>query len=440
MKYKLTRRQTDFVRAQSFEVLFGGAAGGGKSFAQVFDAVLFSYRFARSCQLILRKTIPELEKTLIRTLLENYPMQWYSYNVAKKVCTFVNGSVIEFGYCGRENDIYRYQSAEYDVIRFDELTHFPEHSYRYLISRVRGTNGYPKQLKSSTNPGGMGHEWVKQRFIDIGAPDTQHSFAGGSRIFLPARVDDNIFLIGRDPGYKTRLENLDKDERRALLLGEWDIAGGRYFEEWNRELHVVKPFEIPQHWPRYFTMDYGLDMLAGYWIATDPEGRAYVYRELYEPDHIVSSAAARILELTEEPVCCHIAPPDLWNRRQDSGRSVAETFLEYGIALTKAPAARVAGWLELKEWLRPGIDITGTAAARLVFFDTCGNAVRCIPAITRAKHNPNDCAANPHEYTHAPDALRYFVASRVAEEPPKPGSGARQNQLANLLDYGQRDN
>ena len=177
MKYKLTRRQTDFVRAQSFEVLFGGAAGGGKSFAQMFDAVLFSYRFARSCQLILRKTIPELEKTLIRTLLEKYPLQWYSYNVAKKVCTFVNGSIIEFGYCGRENDIYRYQSAEYDVIRFDELTHFSEHSYRYLISRVRGTSGYPKQLKSSTNPGGMGHEWVKQRFIDIGAPDTEHSFA-----------------------------------------------------------------------------------------------------------------------------------------------------------------------------------------------------------------------------------------------------------------------
>ena len=439
MRFRLAPRQIDFVNAESFEVLFGGAAGGGKSFAQIFDAVYFAYRFARSSQLILRKTMPELERTLIRTLLGTYPMQWYKYNSTDRKCFFENGSIVEFGYCGKENDVYRYQSAEYDVIRFDELTHFSEHMYTYLISRVRGTNGYPKQLKSSTNPGGVGHGWVKERFIDIGAPDTEHSFPGGTRMFLPATVEDNLFLMNRDPAYKTRLLNLGERERRALLLGDWNIADGRYFDEWNRDIHVIKPFTIPDCWPRWFAMDYGLDMLAGYWIATDSEGRAYVYRELYEANHIISSAAKRIIELTDESICGYIAPPDLWNRRQDTGRCAAEIFLDSGIALTKAPAARVSGWLEMKERLKPQIDSSGNLSAKLVFFDTCINAIRCVPALIRDIGNPNDCATQPHEVTHAPDAIRYFVASRLAAEPENKtkNKNTRRDQLTNLLEYGQ---
>lgn len=438
MEFELTSRQNAFIRANSFEVLFGGAAGGGKSYAQLLDAVYFAYRFPQSKQLILRKTIPELEATLIQTLLSNYPLQWYSYNSTRRRCMFKNGSLIQFGYCRTQNDVYRYQSAEYDIIRFDELTHFTEHTYTYLISRVRGTNGYPKQLKSSTNPGGVGHEWVKRRFVNIGPPDAECEFAAGTRIFLPALVDDNIFLTRKDPNYKKRLENLEESEKRALLHGEWNISDGRYFDEWNRNIHVIKPFEIPEHWRRYFTMDYGLDMLAGYWIAIDGEKRAYVYRELYESNHIISDAAKRILELTFETVCDFIAPPDLWNRRQDSGRSAADSFLDEGIALTKASAARVAGWLELKEWLKPKPDITGELSPRLIFFDTCTNVIRCIPAITRDKRNPNDCAATPHECTHAPDAIRYFVSSRLVEAYAEPKETCENEiQIEQLIGYGQ---
>lgn len=437
MKFKATRRQNAFIHAQQFEVLFGGAAGGGKSYGQMLDAVYFAYRFPGSSQLILRKTMPELEATLIQTLRAYYPYYWYNYHMTAHRCKFKNGSLIQFGYCRTDGDVYRYQSAEYDVIRFDELTHFTEHMYTYLLSRIRGANRFPKQVKSATNPGGIGHTWVKQRFIDVGAPDTEYATPAGSRIFLPAHVDDNVFLTKRDPGYKCRLENLSDTDKRALLYGEWNINDGCYFDEWNTALHIVRPFEIPLHWRRYFTMDYGLDMLAGYWIAVDDNGKGYVYRELYESGHIISSAAQRILQFTTEPVHDYIAPPDLWNRRQDTGRSAAELFLEYGIMLTKAPASRVGGWLELKEWLKPVMSPTGRGSeARLVFFDHCTNAIRSIPSLMRDKKNPSDCAVHPHTYTHAPDAIRYFVASRLAEE-KKQGISENEepDQLQTLLNY-----
>jgi len=436
MKFEVTKRQKEFIDAENFEVLFGGAAGGGKSFAQVLDAVYFALRFPKSRQLILRKTMPELEATLIQTLLGNYPLHWYNYNVTRRTATFVNGSVIRFGYCRNRNDVYRYQSAEFDIIRFDELTHFSEREYSYLISRVRGANAYPKQIKSASNPGGAGHTWVKQRFIDIGPPGIVHDCPGGTRVFLPSTIDDNIFLKKLDPGYKRRLENLAESDKRALLYGEWDIAEGRYFDEWNRDIHVVKPFEIPEHWTRFFAMDYGLDMLAGYWIAMDTNGRAYVYREIYEDNLIISEAAGHISAMCAEPVRDFIAPPDLWNRRQEQGKSAAEIFLENGIMLTKAPANRVAGWLELKEWLKPVASETGAGTtARLVFFDNCVNAIRTVPALMRDAVNPNDCATRPHEYTHAPDAIRYFVASRPAEQSAAGTQSEETNQIENLLKY-----
>ena len=434
MNFEVTKKQKEFIDAWSFEVLFGGAAGGGKSYAQVYDAVRFAWACPGSRQLILRRTMPELEATLIPLLLTHYPREWYQYSATLRTCVFQNASTIQFGYCRRKNDVYRYQSAEYDVIRFDELTHFAEEAYVYLISRVRGANDFPKQIKSATNPGGVGHEWVKRRFIDVGPPDCEHCLKTGSRIFLPARVEDNLFLMVRDPGYKTRLENLGESEKRALLYGDWDIAEGRYFSEWDRALHVGAPFEIPAHWQRFFTMDYGLDMLAAYWIAIDESGGATVYRELYEPGQIISEAARRILEMDDGLTCAYLAPPDLWNRRQDSGRSVAETFLEYGLALTKAPAARIPGWLALKEWLKPRLNHDGKPAAGLRFFENCVNAIRCLPALCHDPAKPGDCAREPHELTHAPDAIRYFAATH-----PRPFQTISAILPAEERDDGQLD-
>lgn len=412
MDIQISRRQKAFIDADADEVLFGGAAGGGKSHGQLIDALLFALRYPVSRQLILRRTFPELEKSLIRTSLELFPRQVAKYNATGHVWRFTNGSVIDFGYCDSENDVYKYQSAEYDVIRFDELTHFTEFMYVYLISRVRGANTYPKQVKSSTNPGGVGHAWVKSRFIDIGPPDKKVIFEAGSRIFIPSKVQDNKFLLEKDPNYVKRLENLAGKDKKALLFGEWNIFDGQYFSEFKRDIHVVEPFEIPSHWRRYFTMDYGLDMLAGYWIAVDEEGYAYVYREIYQSGLIISDAAKAIKGIDDADTYAYFAPPDLWNRRQDTGKSAAEIFAESGISLVKAKNDRVQGWFALHEYLKPRVDIFGKKRPHLMIFSNCLNLIRCLPGVQIDAKNQNDVSKEPHELTHAPDAIRYFVAGR----------------------------
>ena len=436
MDIEITPRQAAFIRAEADEVLFGGAAGGGKSYGQLIDAFLFALKYAGSKQLMLRRTYPELEKSLIRVSYDLYPREVYSYNRSGHVGRFRNGSILDFGYCDSESDVYKYQSAEYDVIRFDELTHFTEQMYLYLISRVRGANDFPKHVKSSTNPGSVGHQWVKKRFITIGAPDVVHSFKGGTRLFLPSRVQDNRFLLEHDPEYIRRLENLSERDRKALLYGSWDITDGQYFSEWDEAVHVCEPFPIPEGWRRYVTMDYGLDMLAAYCIALDGQGRAYVYREHCESGLIVSEAARAVAELAGcagangcagadggERIEAFFAPPDMWNRRQETGKSVAELFAEQGVYLAKANNDRVQGWYNVKEWLRPRLDVDGEKRAGLVVFRGCEHLIESMPALLVDPRNPNDVADEPHEYTHGPDAIRYFLAGRPrpAEVPlPEP--------------------
>ncbi len=436
VEIKLTKKQHEFVSAEADEVLFGGAAGGGKSFGQLMDALLYALKYPKSKQLILRRTYPELDKSLIRVAQEVYPKEIYQYSAAKHMGCFINGSVLDFGYCDNESDVYRYQSAEYDVIRFDELTHFTNQMYIYLLSRLRGANGYPKQMKSSTNPGGVGHNWVKERFIDIGEPGKVFKTEHGSRLFIPAKICDNSFLVKADPEYVLRLQNLNEKDRRALLYGSWDIFEGQFFTEWNRDIHVCKAFDIPESWRRYFVMDYGLDMLAGYWIAVDSGGRAYVYKEVYQSGLIISRAAELIRSMTNEKIYCYIAPPDMWNRRQDTGKSVAELFAERGMTLTRADNNRVAGWYNLREWLRPTENEFGEKEAMLKIFPACSNLIRCLPALVTDKLDPNDASTEPHEITHAPDALRYFVAGR-----PVPAEERREDsyfdQTMALLDFGQ---
>ena len=186
-------------------------------------------------------------------------------------------------------------------------------------------------------------------------------------------------------------------------------------------------------------MDYGLDMLAGYWIAVDNSGRAYVYREIYESGLIISDAAKRICAAGGERTYANIAPPDLWNRRQDTGKSAAEIFAENGVPLVAAQNSRVQGWYNLKEWLSPFRDETGEMCASLRIFSNCTNLIRTLPAVTVDGKNPNDVAREPHELSHAPDAIRYFVAGR-----PCPATSIRtedgsrpefDRQIEDLLDY-----
>lgn len=413
MEISITKKQQSFIDSKAFETLFGGAAGGGKSYGQLVDAFLYALKYAKSKQIIFRSTFADLEKSLIRTSLNLYPLSIAEYNSSKHTWKFKNGSIIDFGYIQYEKDVYQYQSAEYDVIRFDELTHFTEFMYTYLISRCRGANPYPKHIKSSTNPGGVGHTWVKERFIDIGIPNKIHTckLETGetiTRIFIPSLVQDNKFMLEYDPDYVKRLDALPQKEREALKYGNWDIYDGMFFTEFDRNIHVIEPFEIPKDWYIYFTMDYGLDMLAGYWIAVDYNNNAYVFREVYIPNLIVSKARDTIKEMTNEDVYMYLAPPDLWNRHKETGKSTADIFAEGGIDLYKTNNDRIQGWLQVKEWLKVYEDEQGCKTSRLKIFSTCKNLIRCLPQLQHDEKKIGDVATEPHEITHAPDALRGF--------------------------------
>lgn len=415
MTLSLTKKQKTFVDAAESEVLFGGAAGGGKSYGQMADALLFALKYPGSKQLVLRRTFAELDKSLIRLSLSLFPRQIYTFNSSNHTGRFKNGSIIDFGYCAAEVDVYQYQSAEYDVIRFDELTHFTETQYIYLLSRVRGANDFPKQVKSSTNPGGIGHGWVKERFVDPSPAGV--GFVGGDglrRIFIPSLLSDNKFLSIGDPGYRERLLALPEREKKALLYGDWNIFEGQYFTEFNPCLHVCDAFEIPKAWRKYRTIDYGLDRLVCLWIALSPEGVAYVYREYCESNLTISRAAREITERTpkNEEIYATLAPPDLFSRSQESGRSKAIIFSENGVNFTKTSNDRECGWLAIKELL-----IGKEGKPMIQFFSTCNEIIRTLPSLTVDRLRPTDCSTEPHNITHAPDALRGFAIFRSRPAP-----------------------
>lgn len=425
MQISITKKQEKFINSDAFETLFGGAAGGGKSYGQLVDALLYALKYSKSKQIIFRSTFADLEKSLIRVSLSIYPLSIADYNSSKHTWKFNNGSIIDFGYIQYEKDVYQYQSAEYDVIRFDELTHFTEFMYTYMISRCRGANPYPKRIKSSTNPGGVGHSWVKERFIDIGEPNVIHTckLETGeevTRIFIPSLVTDNKFMLEYDPDYIKRLDALPEKERKALKYGDWDIYDGMFFPEFKRSIHVIEPFQIPNNWNRYIAMDYGLDMFAVLFIAIDTKGKAYVYNEIHKSNLIVSEAVQTLKSIMRQYKYKYIyAPPDLWNRNRDTGKSTAELFYEGGIDLVKASNNRIAGWLNVKEWLRVKKvrhEQTGELYedSDLKIFSNCLNLIKYLPQLQHDEKDPNDVATEPHEPTHITDALRYFCVSRIA--------------------------
>lgn len=426
-------KQAEFFRARSRFVAYGGARGGGKSWAVRHKAALLALRYPGIRILLLRRTLPELRENHIlplRAMLRDAA----EYRETEKAFLFPGGSRLRFGYCDNESDVLQYQGQEYDVIFLDEATQFTEFQFQTLTACLRGADDFPKRFYLTCNPGGAGHEWVKRLFI---TREYRRSERREDYTFIQANVYDNKALLEKDPEYVRMLENLPGEIRKAWLEGSWDVYAGQYFPEFQEEIHVTDPFPIPGWWRRYFAMDYGLDMLAGYWIAMDDAGRAFVYREIFQPDLIISAAAERIRSLTgAEPVEAWLAPPDLWNRRQDTGRSVAEIFADHGIPLTKAKNDRIQGWLGLKEWLRP---MPGDGKGRLRIFPACQNLIRSFSALLADPKRPGDCAAAPHEYTHGPDAIRYFVAGRpmAAVRPGREDPGDRYDrQVASFLNFG----
>lgn len=421
-------KQIEFFRAKARFVAYGGARGGGKSWSIRQKARLLAIRWSGIRMLILRHTFPELRENHILPLKQELAGM-ATYRESDKAFTFANGSRIVFGYCATEHDVDQYQGQEYDVIFLDEATQFTEYQYITLIPCIRGVNEFPKRMYLTCNPGGVGHAWVKRLFIDR---DFRADEDPKDYVFISAKATDNPELMRTNPDYIKMLNNLPPGLREAWRDGSWDVFIGQYFTEWDREVHVCQPFDTPSWWRYYITMDYGLDMLAAYLIAVDEHGRAYVIREVYEGRDcgqgadglIIKEAAERVADLADGHIIdSYLAPPDLWNRRQETGKSVADIFAEHGIFLTKTSNDRVAGWLAVKEWLRVYDDEQGIPCANLRIFPRCSNLIRCLPQLQYDEKHPSDVATEPHELTHGPDAIRGFCVywtSRSAGEPQAP--------------------
>lgn len=423
----LNERQKLFFKARRRFIAYGGARGGGKTWAVRTKAMLLSCRYDGIKILIVRRSFQELRDNHI------LPLQMELRDLARwkeqeKRFIFPNGSYIRFGYCSAERDVLQYQGQEYDIIFIDEATQLTEFQFQTFKGCLRGANDFPKRMYLTCNPGGVGHAWVKRLFID-------RQYVEGERPedyeFIQAKVTDNPVLMKKDPEYINMLRSLPYELREAWLNGSWDIFAGQYFSEWNRDVHVVEPFAIPSWWRRYITMDYGLDMLAAYLIVVDDHDMAYVVQEVYKGRDlgegakglIVSEAAAEVKALAGNgDIAAYLAPPDLWNARQETGKSVADIFAESGIYLTQTSNDRIDGWMAMHERLHVFEDEQGVQVAKLRIFPQCINLIRTLPQLRYDDKRINDVATEPHELTHGPDAIRGWCVywTRRASIPAAP--------------------
>lgn len=405
-----SKPQQEFFASRCKYTAYGGARGGGKTWASSRKAIGGALRWPGIKILMIRREYDDMRNSLIEPMLAILPQEIATYNGTLNIIYFVNGSTIKFGNMPGYGAAVagKYQGQEYDWIFMEEATQFTEQEFRGLGACLRGVNKIPKRFYLTCNPGGVGHHWVKRLFVSREFRDGENP---DDYRFIKATVEDNKDLMESSPDYVQALDLLPEDIRNAHRYGDWDALAGTYFSEFRPELHTCKPFRIPDEWPRYRAFDYGLDMFACLWIAVDFSGRCYVYREYCESDLVVSDAARVMRACTppEERVSFTIAPPDMWNRQKDSGKNMAELFMQNGIGLLKASNSRIQGWLALKELMKLRKD----GKPGLIIFSDCKSLIEFLPALQHDTKNPSDCAKEPHEITHAPDALRYFAVMRT---------------------------
>ena len=402
----MSKKQDQFFRARHRFVAYGGARGGGKSWSVQNKAVLLALKYDGIMILLLRRTYPDLYQNHIRRLSEILKGT-AKYLDKHKEFQFPNGSVIKLGYCQSDKDLLQYQGQEYDIVFLDEATQFSEYQFQTLTACIRGANSFPKRMYLTCNPGGIGHEWVKRLFITkrYRANEKPEDY-----LFIPATVEDNRALMEKDPGYVEMLDNLSDGLRQAWRDGNWDMMAGQYFSEFDRSVHVVDPFPIPEHWKRYRAIDYGLDCCACVWVAVSELGEYFVYREYAEPDKTISEGSHDIVSLSYGEVIGYtVAPSDLWARSQETAKAKADLFGEAGLPLIKGNNNRESGWLAIKDLLKPV-----NRDSRLKIFSSCTRLIECLPALQRDAKRPTDCMTEPHDITHLPDALRYFVLQYVS--------------------------
>ena len=436
--------QVDFLAAPEKEVLYGGAAGGGKSFAMLVDLLRYASN-GNHRALLLRRTLAELTE-LVDQSRKLYPKAFPGavFRESKNTWSFPSGATALFSYVDKDNDVTRYQGQSFTWIGVDELGQYPTpYVWNYLRSRLRTTDPeIQTYMRASANPGGVGGWWLKKMFVDPTIPnepfwatdiDSGKVLRYGpnhpehadeplyQRRFIPARLTDNPFLM-ESGEYEAMLLSLPEVERRRLLEGDWDVADGAAFSEFDRSVHVVEPFEVPYNWPRLRAADYGYSSPSCVlWGAVDWDGNIFIYRELYDKGYTGETLARIINALEENDPLMQISVLDgaCWSKH-GTGPSIAESMIRNGVRWIPADKNRIPGKIELHR--RLAID-ERTDEPKLKIFSTCTNLIRTLPTIPLSKTNSEDVDTKSDD--HAYDALRYMCMTRP--------TGLPQNSIFNQI-------
>ncbi len=432
-------KQAVFQSRSEYEALYGGAAGGGKSDALLTEA-LRQVNVSNYRALILRKTYPQLSELIDRSR-ELYSAAYPKavYNDSKHFWNFPSGAKIYFGAMQHTKDRINYQGKRYDFIAFDELTHFTWDEYSYMFSRNRPSGGGTRcYIRATTNPGGIGHSWVKERFItaappltpiktkmQITDPDGKQIEMERSRIFVPSTVFDNAELLKNDPNYLANLSLLPEKEKKALLYGDWDSFAGQVFTEWKNDsshyldrkyTHVITPFCIPKEWKIYRGFDFGYSRpFATEWMAVDHDGRIYVIAELYgctkTPNEGVrytpQEIAAAIKRMEREHPNLKgrkihgIADPAI--SKAETGESIADMFAREGVFFDYGDNERLAGKMQFH--YRFSFDSDGVPM--MYVFNTCPGFIRTVPSLVYDQVNVEDIDSSGEDHIY--DCVRYVL-------------------------------
>jgi phage terminase large subunit len=448
--YAPTARQRQFHECPARNVLYGGAAGGGKSHALRWDAYMRCLSLKHYRALLLRRTYPELENTH----LENVPVDLAGglpaeYLKSERKVRFRNGAVLQFGHCEDEAAVGKYLSTEYDAIYFDELVTFTEKQFLMIRSRARSTKpGVRPMIRAGTNPGGPESHWVRRRFIwqDLTGKEDPR-YRPEDYAYIPATLDDNPYIDREE--YAANLESLPEELARAYRYGDWDIFPGQYFGEWRKAKHVSDEHRAyPRHFQRVRAVDWGyVKPGVCLWLVKLPDsGRWYLEHEYVFSRTLAADVAREIGRRTKDlgvKVQYTVADTAMWTPDGTVGESMAETFQRNGVPLVKADKRRVGtmdrplGWQRFRHWLKDAPD----GVPWLTVSPECAYTVRTIPALVSDKTRPEDVDSDGED--HAADALRYFVMSRppigelaMRRDPPAPGTLAYLKQQGQTLVQG----
>ena len=414
--------QTQFLASSEREVFYGGARGGGKSYAMLVDPLRYC-TYANHRALLVRRTMPELRDLIQKSqLLYSKAFPSAKWREQEKEWRFPSGAKIEFGYAENMTDVLRYQGQSYTWIGIDELPQYPSPDiYNFLRSSLRSVDkDIPVYMRATGNPGNVGSQWVKEMFVDPSEPntafdvgiDTPNGKKYITRRFIPAKLQDNPYLMQTDD-YYAMLASLPEIQRKQFLDGDWDAFEDSAFPEFNKPTHVVEPFEIPKGWQRFRAADWGYSSPACcLWFAIDYDNNLWIYRELYTKKITADVFARKVLELErEEYIRYGVLDASTWAKRGDIGPSIAETMIQTGCRWRpsdRTPKSRISGKLEIHKRLKLNDDKKKEPGIRI--FSTCRNLIRTLPILPLDENNPEDINTDVED--HAYDALRYGCMSR----------------------------